>query len=135
MWLLKRSYKSFKGVNQSIILSSEEPKAGLLRLKHLTRSRLTALHSLAGLQACSSLSLFAPRNDIYAFTLAEVFIIFGIIGVVPHGLHDDTMYKFNTKCLAKPGDSWGCTAWVIVNENMDYLHCNDLDWNGKTSCK
>ena len=28
----------------------------------------------------------------------------------------------------------GCTAWVIYNENMDYLHCNDLSWNGKTKC-
>lgn len=29
----------------------------------------------------------------------------------------------------------GCAAWVILNENMDYLHCNDLEWNTKTSCK
>jgi hypothetical protein len=28
----------------------------------------------------------------------------------------------------------GCTAWVIHNENMDYLHCDDLSWNGKTKC-
>ena len=57
-------------------------KSGLLRLKHLTRSRLTALHNLAGLQACSSLGSLAPRNDVYAFTLAEVLITLGIIGVV-----------------------------------------------------
>jgi prepilin-type N-terminal cleavage/methylation domain-containing protein len=31
---------------------------------------------------------------------------------------------------------WGeaCAAWVIYNENMDYLHCDDLSWNGKTKC-
>ena len=29
----------------------------------------------------------------------------------------------------------GCTAWVIINENMDYLHCSDLSWTGKHSCK
>jgi Tfp pilus assembly protein FimT len=28
-----------------------------------------------------------------------------------------------------------CTAWVIYNENMDYLHCNDLNWTDKTKCK
>lgn len=67
-------------------------------------------------------------KDTFAFVITKE-------GIVPHGTQDDTMYKFSTKCLAKPGDSWGCTAWVIVNENMDYLHCNDLDWNGKTSCK
>ena len=28
-----------------------------------------------------------------------------------------------------------CTAWVLYNENMDYLHC-ELDWeSGKKSCK
>lgn len=29
----------------------------------------------------------------------------------------------------------GCAAWVLLNENMDYLHCNDLDWNTKTKCR
>ena len=29
----------------------------------------------------------------------------------------------------------GCTAWVLYNKNMDYLHCNDLSWNGKKTCK
>ena len=24
-----------------------------------------------------------------------------------------------------------CTGWVITNGNMDYLHCDDLEWNGK----
>ena len=29
----------------------------------------------------------------------------------------------------------GCTAWVIYNKNLDYLHCrNELSWNGKTKC-
>ena len=27
------------------------------------------------------------------------------------------------------------TAGVIYNGNMDYLHCNDLSWHGKTKCK
>lgn len=29
----------------------------------------------------------------------------------------------------------GCTAWIIYNENMDYLHCDDLSWEGKNKCK
>ena len=30
----------------------------------------------------------------------------------------------------------GCTAWVVYNKNMDYLHCREkLSWNGKHSCK
>ncbi|MDR1327199.1 MAG: type II secretion system GspH family protein [Heliobacteriaceae bacterium] len=31
-------------------------------------------------------------------------------------------------------NGYGCAAWVIFNENMDYLHCDDLSWNGKTKC-
>ena len=27
-----------------------------------------------------------------------------------------------------------CAAWVLVNENLDYLHCDDLSWHGKTKC-
>lgn len=40
-------------------------------------------------------------------------------------------------CSVKDGighNGLGCTAWVIYNENMDYLHCNDLSWGGKTTC-
>ena len=28
----------------------------------------------------------------------------------------------------------GCAAWVLLNENLDYLHCADLSWNGKKKC-
>lgn len=28
-----------------------------------------------------------------------------------------------------------CTAWVLYNENMDYLHCSGLDWDGKQKCE
>jgi hypothetical protein len=37
-------------------------------------------------------------------------------------------------CSLITGSSTDCGAWVIVNENMDYLHCNDLSWGGKTKC-
>jgi len=34
------------------------------------------------------------------------------------------------------GNMYGCTAWVIANENMDYLHCpGELSWEGKHKCK
>ncbi|MBE7709806.1 MAG: type II secretion system protein [Cyanobacteria bacterium SIG32] len=44
----------------------------------------------------------------------------------------DTLLDCNrTKCLQ---DCEACTAWVIENGNMDYLHCDDLSWNGKRKC-
>ena len=48
--------------------------------------------------------------------------------VVPLGLEDDKTYKFGT--------NEGYTAWVIFNENMDYLRCPDkLGWDKAKSCK
>lgn len=46
--------------------------------------------------------------------------------------------KFSKTCnttVSNMDSGKGCTAWVIYNENMDYLHCDDLDWNTKTKCK
>lgn len=56
--------------------------------------------------------------------------------IIPEGVPDDDR-PFETHCnkssnLDYNGDS--CSAWVIYNENMDYLHCNDLSWNGKHKC-
>ncbi|MBR1753692.1 type II secretion system protein [bacterium] len=31
-------------------------------------------------------------------------------------------------------DNLICGAWVLLNNNEDYLHCDDLSWNGKTKC-
>ena len=28
-----------------------------------------------------------------------------------------------------------CTAWVIYNENLDYLHCDDLSWQNLDSSR
>lgn len=39
---------------------------------------------------------------------------------------------FMEKCVKNAG--FGCAAWVIYNENMDYLHCSDLGWNGHKRC-
>ncbi len=40
---------------------------------------------------------------------------------------------FDNTCLS--GGS-GCTGWVLINENMDYLHCPDkLGWDRAHSCK
>lgn len=62
-------------------------------------------------------------------------------GFVPRGMQNDTNYTFTKYCsttdtsVREDLQGRGCAAWVIYNENMDYLHCNDLDWSGKTKCK
>ena len=45
---------------------------------------------------------------------------------------------FNTgdEACIDGGGSMYCTRWVVENENMDYLKCNDkLKWGQQTSCK
>lgn len=53
----------------------------------------------------------------------------------PTGTTNDTNYTFSTDC-AKESATWGnsCTAWVLYNENQDYLKCTGLSWGSKTSC-
>lgn len=53
----------------------------------------------------------------------------------PTGTANDTNYVFSSDC-AKESASWGnsCTAWVLYNENMDYLECTGLNWGVKIAC-
>ena len=44
-------------------------------------------------------------------------------------------YRFDTGCLDKNAYGFGCAGWVLQNENMDYLHCTNLSWNGNNKCK
>ncbi len=60
--------------------------------------------------------------------------------LAPQGIKGDA-YGFGNWCnLAKSSvadsnyNGVGCGAWVIINENMDYLKCNDLSWDGKRKC-
>ena len=64
-------------------------------------------------------------------------------GIEPYGSSNEILgQKFPLYCnklvapLAAPtNNGYACTAWVIQNENMDYLHCDDLSWGGKHKCK
>ena len=65
-------------------------------------------------------------------------------GIVPYGSPVETSpFKFDTNCRDKSigmvgawsVNGYGCAGWVIYNENMDYLHCSDLAWDGKKRCK
>lgn len=56
-------------------------------------------------------------------------------GIVPAGTAETTNgFVFAEDC--KPSNAgYSCTAWVIYNENMDYLRCSSkISWNGKHTC-
>lgn len=77
-------------------------------------------------------------KDIFSFLLTKD-------KVIPSGIQNQSITSTeNETRISFPGDCnttkcfdicESCTAWVIYNENMDYLHCDDLSWDGKTSCK
>ena len=46
----------------------------------------------------------------------------------------DGQYAFKTSCNIN-NSGIPCAAWVVYKGNMDYLHCDGLDWNGKDKCK
>lgn len=60
--------------------------------------------------------------------------------LVPIGRTDsNVILSFSRACLKKDAGfsiaGGACTAWVMANKNMDYLHCPDkLDWNKALSC-
>lgn len=59
--------------------------------------------------------------------------------ILPAGTQDDnTEFAFSKLCSRNSTNAnqsgQGCTAWVIFNDNMDYLKCDDLSWDGKRQC-
>ena len=72
-------------------------------------------------------------------TGVDVFIFYyGSEGVIPAGTYNDSRFTFDTYCNTSESNrlnGYGCTAWVLEKENLDYLYCNDLSWTGKSKCK
>ena len=73
-------------------------------------------------------------RDLFVFHLMQD-------GIVPAGSAKESIWtqKFVEQCLGKQLTNAGggayCTAWVLYNRNMDYMKCDDLSWENKTSCK
>lgn len=60
-------------------------------------------------------------------------------GILPAGSAqaNSSHVNFSTCSPKNTGlySGYGCAAWVLYMENMDYLHCEGLSWDGKKSCK
>ena len=75
-------------------------------------------------------------RDIFYFAIKDDKVI--PIGLQNEKVDSDGADKFNKYCNISSSIDYNgiaCTGWVITNENMDYLHCDDLSWDGKHSCK
>ena len=59
--------------------------------------------------------------------------------IAPYGYPGEALefptYYCDIKSTTSQINGYACSSWVIQNENMDYLHCDDLSWGGKHKCK
>lgn len=74
-------------------------------------------------------------RDVFRFFLSQK-------GILPDGkiaMDKNVQDNYNKSCIEQPQDytrGLGCTSWVIINQNMDYLRCpGELSYDGKTQCK
>lgn len=65
--------------------------------------------------------------DLFEFEITK-------FGIVPAGSPLETSESFTVECSRVNSDGFGCAAWVIDNQNMEYKKCNGLSWNGKKVC-
>ena len=65
----------------------------------------------------------SSRKNIFCFKISPN-------RIEPYGAGESV---FRDYCLSGRNYS-RCSAWVIMNGNMDYLHCDDLSWSGKHKC-
>lgn len=63
-------------------------------------------------------------------------------GLKPNGMKEKYMHSFENYCDIKNKNGGssdqqgrGCTAWAIYEGNMNYLHCDNLSWDGNKKCK
>lgn len=61
--------------------------------------------------------------------------------IIPRGTRHEASWNFEKYCLNKGNNETyekyrtvACAGWVLENENMDYLRCSDLSWDGKHKC-
>ena len=69
----------------------------------------------------------ATGKDIFYFSIEQN-------SISPNLGSHYTMEYCNIKDKSEnKNNGYACTRWIIQNENMDYLHCDDLDWS-KSKC-
>ena len=72
----------------------------------------------------------ATGKDVFWFRITKY-------GIYPGGESGENARSFESYCnLGRPSsvNGYGCTEWVLYNENLDYLRCNDLSWKTKSKC-
>ena len=90
---------------------------------------------------CGDIEVFLPEKTAKVGVSAFWFYITPT-GIKPYG-HQGHLRSFedycditNSKGIEATAHGRGCTAWVLYNENMDYLHCpKKLGWDKASKCR
>ena len=132
------SYQYGKGIRRLVVLS-DGVIVNIRTYSGLCNVQYSAIKNVCGVISVDLNGATPPnRNGEDKF---EIFITRDRL--VPEGI-DGASHAFEIACnksIKDPypyyggGSMFACTAWVLYNENMDYLHCDDLSWAGKHSCK
>ena len=85
-------------------------------------------------RVCLDIGVALPGANKDRYILGEDIFYFQVYSnkIKPEGSTNGALSS--TDCRRSAGGRQ-CAAWVIYNENLDYLHCDDLSWGGKTKCK
>lgn len=87
----------------------------------------------------SDICVILPGNDKIVLGKNRFFFNYNKKGVIPEGaMNGYTLTSFDNCDPDNKGSRpmRGCTAWVIYNKNLDYLHCRSkLGWDKQHSCK
>jgi len=57
------------------------------------------------------------------------------VHITPEGIKLPDYMKMSQKMERCYETGYSCMGWVIKYGNLDYLHCDDLEYGGKISCK
>ena len=84
--------------------------------------------------------VFPKKQDMKLGVDVFNFELIPLKGFLPYGW-DQMSGPLAGECSAKSSSlaasdaDRACTAWALYNENMDYLKCDDLNWQTKKTCK
>jgi hypothetical protein len=91
--------------------------------------------------SCGDFWIYIPAGRKDVRMGVELFhFLFTKEGIVPDGLPASgalSANMCNVKNTTYNADQRGrgCTAWALINENMEDLHCSGLNWETKKTCK
>jgi hypothetical protein len=85
---------------------------------------------------CAEIDIVLDVNKPYKFGVTHFPFYLAKDGIIPVGGEGNSRNFSNlcSKNITTTYNGYGCTAWVIANDNMDYLHCDNLSWDGPIKC-